>query len=81
VKQRIEDTGSLMVANTPDEFAAQIAAEFEVYKKVVARRSSSLTDAPGCFKPMPLRPARCRCRRPAALPLHRRAVDRGRPGR
>jgi tripartite-type tricarboxylate transporter receptor subunit TctC len=35
VKKRIEDTGSLIVANTPEQFAAQIAAEFEVYKKVV----------------------------------------------
>ena len=35
VKKRIEETGSLIVANSPDEFAAQIKAEFEVYKKVV----------------------------------------------
>lgn len=35
VRKRIEDTGSLIVANTPTEFAAQIKAEFEVYKKVV----------------------------------------------
>jgi len=35
VKKRIEDTGSLIVANTPAEFSAQIKAEFEVYKKVV----------------------------------------------
>ncbi|MBL0088509.1 MAG: tripartite tricarboxylate transporter substrate binding protein BugE [Ideonella sp.] len=35
VKKRIEDTGSLIVANTPAEFTAQIKAEFEVYKKVV----------------------------------------------
>ena len=35
VKKRIEDTGSFVIANTPAEFAAQIAAEFEVYKKVV----------------------------------------------
>jgi tripartite-type tricarboxylate transporter receptor subunit TctC len=36
VKKRIEETGSLVVANTPAEFAAQIKAEFEVYKQVVA---------------------------------------------
>jgi tripartite-type tricarboxylate transporter receptor subunit TctC len=38
VKKRIEDTGSLIVANTPEQFAAQIAAEFEVYKKVVTQQ-------------------------------------------
>ena len=35
VKKRIEETGSLIIANSPDEFAAQIRAEFAVYKKVV----------------------------------------------
>jgi tripartite-type tricarboxylate transporter receptor subunit TctC len=35
VRKRIEDTGSLVVANSPAEFAAQIKAEFDVYKKVV----------------------------------------------
>ena len=36
VRKRIEDTGSLVVGNTPEQFSAQIKAEFEVYKKVVA---------------------------------------------
>ncbi len=42
VRKRIEDTGSLVVANTPDQFAAQIKAEFEVYKKVVDAQSLKL---------------------------------------
>lgn len=35
VRKRIEDTGSLIVANTPEQFGAQIKAEYDVYKKVV----------------------------------------------
>jgi tripartite-type tricarboxylate transporter receptor subunit TctC len=35
VRKRIEETGSLVVANSPAEFAAQIKSEYEVYKKVV----------------------------------------------
>ncbi len=42
VKRRIEDTGSLVVGNTPEQFAAQIKAEFEVYKKVVDTQKLSL---------------------------------------
>jgi tripartite-type tricarboxylate transporter receptor subunit TctC len=42
VRKRIEDTGSLIVANTPDQFAAQIKAEFEVYKKVVEQSKLKL---------------------------------------
>ncbi len=42
VKKRIEETGSLIVGNSPAEFAAQIAAEFEVYKKVVALQKLTL---------------------------------------
>ena len=41
-KKRIEDTGSLIVANTPEEFAAQIKAEFEVYKQVVVKQKLQL---------------------------------------
>jgi tripartite-type tricarboxylate transporter receptor subunit TctC len=35
VRKRIEDTGSLLVGNTAEQFAAQMKAEYEVYKKVV----------------------------------------------
>jgi tripartite-type tricarboxylate transporter receptor subunit TctC len=42
VRKRIEDTGSLIVANTPEQFAAQIAAEYEVYKKVVEQQKLRL---------------------------------------
>jgi tripartite-type tricarboxylate transporter receptor subunit TctC len=42
VRKKIEDTGSLLVGNTPEQFAAQIKAEFEVYKKVVDSAKLSL---------------------------------------
>jgi tripartite-type tricarboxylate transporter receptor subunit TctC len=35
VIKRLEATGSRVVANSPQEFAAQLKAEYEVYKKVV----------------------------------------------
>lgn len=42
VRKRIEDTGSLIVANTPEQFTAQIKAEYEVYKDVVTKQKLSL---------------------------------------
>jgi len=42
VRKRIEDTGSLLILNTPEEFAAQIRAEYEVYKGVVAKQRLTL---------------------------------------
>ena len=42
VKRRIDDTGSLIIANTPEQFAQQIVAEFDVYKKVVAAQKLTL---------------------------------------
>ena len=42
VKKRIEETGSLIVANTPEQFASQIKAEYDVYKQVVEKQKLKL---------------------------------------
>ena len=42
VKKRIEDTGSLVVGNTPEQFAEQMKAELAVYKDVVAKQKLTL---------------------------------------
>jgi len=42
VKKRIEDTGSIVIANRPEEFAIQIKAELETYQKVVREQKLSL---------------------------------------
>ena len=42
VRKRIEDTGSLVVANSPEEFAAELKAELELYKQVVAKQKLTL---------------------------------------
>jgi tripartite-type tricarboxylate transporter receptor subunit TctC len=38
VRRRIEESGSMVVANSPEQFAAQIRSEFEVYKRVVQQQ-------------------------------------------
>jgi tripartite-type tricarboxylate transporter receptor subunit TctC len=42
VRKRIEDTGSIVLGNTPEQFAQQMAAELEVYKKVVTTQKLKL---------------------------------------
>jgi tripartite-type tricarboxylate transporter receptor subunit TctC len=42
VKKRIEDTGSLIIGNTPEQFAAQMKAELEVYQRVVTQQKLTL---------------------------------------
>ena len=42
VKKRIEETGSLIIGNTPAEFAQQIKDELAVYQRVVAQQKLSL---------------------------------------
>jgi tripartite-type tricarboxylate transporter receptor subunit TctC len=42
VRHRIEDTGSLVIGNMPEQFAAQIKAEYEVYKRVVDTQKLTL---------------------------------------
>ena len=42
VRKRIEETGSLIVGNTPAEFAKQIQDEYKVYQDVVTKQKLSL---------------------------------------
>ncbi|MDR2154603.1 MAG: tripartite tricarboxylate transporter substrate binding protein BugE [Burkholderiaceae bacterium] len=42
VRKRIDDTGSILVGNSPEQFAKEIKDEFEVYKQVVAKQKLTL---------------------------------------
>jgi len=42
VRKRIEDTGSLVIANSPEEFATELKNELAVYKDVVAKQKLTL---------------------------------------
>ena len=42
VRKRIEDTGSLIVADTPEKFAQEIKAEYTAYKEVVDKQKLTM---------------------------------------
>jgi tripartite-type tricarboxylate transporter receptor subunit TctC len=42
VRKRIEDTGAIVIGNTPGQFAEQMAAELAVYKKMVVEQKLNL---------------------------------------
>lgn len=42
IRKRIEDTGSLIVADTPEKFAQEIKAEYTAYKDVVDKQKLTL---------------------------------------
>ena len=42
VKKRIEDTGSIVIGNTPQEFAKELKDEFDTYKQVVTKQKLTL---------------------------------------
>ena len=42
VRKRIEDTGSLIVADTPEKFAEEIKAEYTAYKEVVDKQKLTM---------------------------------------
>ena len=42
LRKRIEDTGSVVIANTPEQFGKQLSDEFLAYKDVVAKQKLTL---------------------------------------
>jgi len=42
VRKRIEDVGAIIIANSPEQFAAEIKAEYEIYRDIVAKLGLSL---------------------------------------
>ena len=42
VRKRIEDTGTMIIANSPEQFAAEIKAEYDIYRDIVAKLGISL---------------------------------------
>ncbi|MEG0414437.1 MAG: tripartite tricarboxylate transporter substrate-binding protein, partial [Comamonas sp.] len=42
IRKRIEDTGSLIVADTPEKFAQEIKAEYTAYKEVVDKQKLTM---------------------------------------
>jgi hypothetical protein len=44
VKKRIEESGSIIMADTPEAFAKQMAEELAVYKNVVQKQNLKMED-------------------------------------
>lgn len=42
VRKRIEDVGAIIIANSPEQFAAEIKAEYDIYRDIVAKLGLSL---------------------------------------